>query len=86
MSGDRGPCSKYDINIPEGNFKGELEIVWESDPLRVSIVLLYYRVCSGKRKKAMKQNNLQACFFYNTLLCYSAIITVIQEANLPLIT
>ena len=35
VSGDRGPCSKYDISIPEGDFKGELEIIWEGDPLKV---------------------------------------------------
>lgn len=34
VCGHRGPCSKYDINIPEGNFKGEVEIVWESEPLK----------------------------------------------------
>ena len=39
VTGHRGPCSKYDISIPEGNFKGELEIVWESDPLRVGTAL-----------------------------------------------
>ncbi|XP_065912239.1 uncharacterized protein [Dysidea avara] len=33
VSGDRGPCSKYDISIPEGDFKGELEIVWSEEPM-----------------------------------------------------
>ena len=40
VCGHRGPCSKYDISIPEGNFKGELEIVWESDPLKVCTVTI----------------------------------------------
>ena len=35
VSGDRGPCSKYDISIPEGDFKGELEIVWSEEPMMV---------------------------------------------------
>ena len=39
VNGDRGPCSKYDISIPEGDFKGKLEIVWESAPLRVGTAL-----------------------------------------------
>ena len=44
VSGDRGPCSKYDISIEKGDFKGELEIVWDSDPLRVSTGLWHYVV------------------------------------------
>ena len=35
VSGDRGPCSKYDISIPEGDFKGKLEVVWEAEPFKV---------------------------------------------------
>ena len=35
VCGHRGPCSKYDISIAEGDFKGELEMVWESAPLKV---------------------------------------------------
>ena len=35
VTGDRGPCSKYEISIPEGDFKGKLEIVWDGDPLKV---------------------------------------------------
>lgn len=42
MSGDRGPCSKYDISITEGNFKGELEMVWEGDPLKVHYNIFVY--------------------------------------------
>ncbi|XP_065912244.1 uncharacterized protein [Dysidea avara] len=34
VSGDRGPCSKYDISIPEGDFKGKLEVVWEAEPFK----------------------------------------------------
>lgn len=40
VSGLRGPSSKYDIDIEEGNFKGELELKWESEPLRVRIVVM----------------------------------------------
>ena len=40
VSGDRGPCSKYDISIPEGDFKGELEIIWEGVPFKVRGVSL----------------------------------------------
>lgn len=35
ISGNRGQCSKYDISIPEGDFKGHLEIEWEGEPLKV---------------------------------------------------
>ena len=35
VCGHRGPCSKYDISIAEGDFKGELEMVWESAPMKV---------------------------------------------------
>ena len=35
VSGDRGPCSKYEISLPEGDFKGELEILWEGEVFRV---------------------------------------------------
>ncbi|XP_065914109.1 acetylornithine deacetylase-like [Dysidea avara] len=31
VSGDRGPCSKYEISTSEGDFKGELEIFWEGE-------------------------------------------------------
>ena len=41
VTGDRGPASKYEINIDEGDFKGELEIVWDSEPLRVSQMTLH---------------------------------------------
>lgn len=34
VTGDRGPASKYEISIDEGDFKGELEITWDSEPLR----------------------------------------------------
>lgn len=30
----RGPCSKYDISIPEGDFKGKLELTIEGDPFK----------------------------------------------------
>ena len=32
----RGPCSKYELNIEEGQFKGKLELSYESEPMRVS--------------------------------------------------
>lgn len=32
----RGPCSKYVINIPEGDFKAKLEMKFEGDPFKVS--------------------------------------------------
>ena len=32
----RGPCSKYELDIAEGKFKGKLELTYESDPMRVS--------------------------------------------------
>jgi acetylornithine deacetylase/succinyl-diaminopimelate desuccinylase-like protein len=32
----RGPCSKYELDIAEGKFIGKLELIYESDPLRVS--------------------------------------------------
>ena len=35
LSGNRGQCSKYDISIAEGDFKGHLEINWEGDPFKV---------------------------------------------------
>ena len=31
----RGSCSKYELDIAEGKFKGKLELTYESDPLRV---------------------------------------------------
>ncbi|XP_065897167.1 uncharacterized protein [Dysidea avara] len=34
VSGDRGPCSKYDISIADGDFKGELEIIWDGEPFK----------------------------------------------------
>ena len=37
----RGPCSKYELDIAEGKFKGKLELTYESDPLRVSVSRLY---------------------------------------------
>jgi len=40
VTGNRGPCSKYHINIAEGEFKGELEIVWSEEPLSVLITIL----------------------------------------------
>ena len=36
----RGPCSKYDISIAEGNFRGQLELSFESEPMRVSNMYL----------------------------------------------
>ena len=31
----RGPCSKYEISIPEGDFKGKISIKFEGDPFKV---------------------------------------------------
>lgn len=31
----RGPCSKYEISIPEGDFKGKIEMKFEGDPFKV---------------------------------------------------
>ena len=39
VSGHRGPCSKYNIDITEGNFKGELEVKWGGEPLKVGITV-----------------------------------------------
>ena len=39
VSGDRGPCSKYEISTPEGDFKGELEIVWDGEIFKVRGIL-----------------------------------------------
>ena len=39
VSGHRGPCSKYSIDITEGNFKGELEVKWGGEPLKVGITV-----------------------------------------------
>ena len=35
MLPSRGPCSKYAISIAEGDFKGKLELSFESEPMRV---------------------------------------------------
>ena len=31
----RGPCSKYDISLEEGDFRGELELTFEGVPFKV---------------------------------------------------
>ena len=36
VTGDRGPSSSYEISTEEGDFKAELEVVWDSEPMRVS--------------------------------------------------
>ena len=49
----RGPCSKYHINIPEGEFKGKIEIKFEGDPFKVGvatnlcmqIVMVWFACC-----------------------------------------
>ena len=33
----RGPCSKYEISIAEGEFKGNISIHYEQDPFKDSI-------------------------------------------------
>lgn len=33
----RGPCSKYEVSIAEGEFRGKLELTFESEPMRVSV-------------------------------------------------
>ena len=33
----RGPCSKYEVSIAEGEFKGKLKLTFESEPMRVSV-------------------------------------------------
>ena len=33
----RGPCSKYLISIPEGEFRGKLTLTFEGDPFKVSM-------------------------------------------------
>lgn len=38
----RGPCSKYHINIAEGEFKGKIEIKFEGDPFKVSVTSTLY--------------------------------------------
>ena len=43
VSGDRGPCSKYDISIADGDFKGELEIIWDGEPFKVRGSIFLYR-------------------------------------------
>ena len=45
VTGDRGPCSKYDISIPEGDFKGELEMVWEGEPFKVRMSCVQKLCC-----------------------------------------
>ena len=37
VNGHRGPCSKYSIDITEGEFKGKLEVIWGGEPLKVGI-------------------------------------------------
>ena len=32
----RGPCSKYELDIPEGQFKAEIEFIFEGEPFKVS--------------------------------------------------
>ena len=46
VTGDRGPASKYEISIDEGDFKGELEIVWDSEPLRVRCFVMMFIKCA----------------------------------------
>jgi len=31
----RGPCSKYELDLEEGKFRGELELTFEADPFKV---------------------------------------------------
>ena len=33
----RGPCSKYAINIAEGEFVGKIDIKFEGDPFKVGV-------------------------------------------------
>ena len=40
VTGDRGPCSSYEINIDEGHFKAEIELVWAGDPLKVRFLMM----------------------------------------------
>ena len=47
VTGDRGPSSSYEISIEEGNFKAELEVVWDSEPLRVRCLVNLQR-CTCK--------------------------------------
>ena len=42
VTGDRGPCSKYDITVEKDHFKGELEFTWSGDPLKVGIYAFMY--------------------------------------------
>ena len=37
----RGPCSKYEVSIAEGEFRGKLELTFESEPMRVSYINTY---------------------------------------------
>ena len=41
LSGNRGQCSKYDISIAEGNFKGHL--TWKSSgkEILLKLVIIY---------------------------------------------
>ena len=41
VTGDRGPASKYEISIDEGDFKGEIEISWNAEPSKVRPYCLY---------------------------------------------
>lgn len=58
LSGNRGTCSKYDITIAEGDFKGHLEIKWEGEPFKVgdfihSYVLDMYTKCGMNLKHVL---------------------------------
>ena len=45
----RGPCSKYELSIAEGDFRGALDLTFESEPMRVGVntvlVVLFRYVC-----------------------------------------
>ena len=41
----RGPCSKYELDLPEGQFKGKLIFTLEGGILRVCTMYMYVYVC-----------------------------------------
>ena len=71
VTGDRGPCSKYDITIPEGHFKGELEFTWSGDPLKVHRHLCIY-ICTNiiVLRRFIAKIHTQTAWIFHSLHAY----------------
>ena len=67
VTGDRGPCSKYDITIEEGHFKGELELTWSGKPLKVH----YFYIRSHTNIATCV--HIHTCEYTHTIISYNLI-------------